>query len=181
MAKLRQERVSQREYAKRLGVSNTAVGNAIEDGKIHKGWDKVEKRIIVPIADKEWGNLHKKSTIEAIKTEVPSGSKESTPKLNAQTPYQEAVRLEKVAKARLAFLELQREEGKLINKGEVQKSLYAYGTEVRKSIQQIPERCVDKVRAAGNRNDAIQLMQDVIDDLLKRLTAITEHGLDNVN
>lgn len=52
------EKVSQREYARRIGLSNTAVSKAIRQGKIKKGWDRISGKIIVQYANEEYGDKH---------------------------------------------------------------------------------------------------------------------------
>lgn len=51
------ERISQREYARRLNCSSESIRKAIKAGKINKGWDAKEGKIIFEIANKEWGDL----------------------------------------------------------------------------------------------------------------------------
>jgi len=50
-------RLSMTQYGKLLGRSKTAVSDAIKTGKIVKGYDG--KKIIVAIANEEWGNITK--------------------------------------------------------------------------------------------------------------------------
>lgn len=52
------ERISQREYGRRLGVSNETVRKAIEAGKVSKGWDKKAGKIVFELANEEWGNTY---------------------------------------------------------------------------------------------------------------------------
>jgi hypothetical protein len=51
--------LSKNAYAKYLGVSEKAIRKAVTEGKIVKGWDSVNLKIIVKEADKEYGALHK--------------------------------------------------------------------------------------------------------------------------
>jgi DNA-binding transcriptional regulator YhcF (GntR family) len=48
--------LSQRKYAKTIGVSYTTVNKAIAAGQIRKGYDKKSKKIKVWVANEEWGN-----------------------------------------------------------------------------------------------------------------------------
>jgi hypothetical protein len=58
MAKKAPELMSKNGYAKYLGVNEKAIRNAVADGKIKKGWDAVNQKIIKHLADKEYGFLH---------------------------------------------------------------------------------------------------------------------------
>jgi hypothetical protein len=49
------ERLKLREYARRCSISHTAVQDAIKAGKFPDGWDAVNERFIVSVADEEWG------------------------------------------------------------------------------------------------------------------------------
>lgn len=72
MGRTAYERISQREYGRRLGVSNETVRKAIEAGKISKGWDKKEKKILFEAANEEWGNtfLNQLSAGEAAEADA---------------------------------------------------------------------------------------------------------------
>jgi hypothetical protein len=175
MARL--ERVSQREYAKQLGVSNTAVGKAIDDGKIVKGYDKKTKQILVQHADREWGNLHRKIPSQTVTTDAPGQQKRSV-KLDENTDFAEARRINEVLKAQMANLELQKAKGELLEKKKVEAQLFVYGQEVRKAIEIIPERSIDAVRAAGTRNEALLILEDAIAAALTELTNITNNAFE---
>ncbi len=58
MSKKVVELVSKNAYAKYLGVNEKAIRNAVNEGKIKKGWDADRQKIIKHIADKEYGFLH---------------------------------------------------------------------------------------------------------------------------
>src|SRR4051812_4181689 len=50
-------KISVRAYAKELCVNESAIRRAIREGKINRGYDKLTKKIIRSIANKEYGNL----------------------------------------------------------------------------------------------------------------------------
>lgn len=183
MAKKEYERLSKSQYADRLGVSHTAVGKAIRLGAIKKGWDAERKQIIVEIANKEWGDTARKApVIQSIDELIPpekneQGEKKAKLNIKADAPYTEARRVREVASAQLAIMELAEKSGKLVDKNQVQKALFDYGSEIRKAIEQLPERTIDKIRAAGTRNDAIKVMSDEIENILIRLTTVTTEAL----
>jgi hypothetical protein len=53
-----EKQMSQRQYAKYLGISQAAISKAIQIGKITSGWDEKTQKIIVDEADNEWGFMH---------------------------------------------------------------------------------------------------------------------------
>lgn len=53
------ERISIREYGRRLNIDEKAVRKAIQQGLLGNGWDDAAKKIIPGKADKSWGYKHK--------------------------------------------------------------------------------------------------------------------------
>lgn len=182
MAKKVYERLSQRAYAERLGISNTHVSQAVKLKIIKKGWDVQAKMIIVEEADKEWGDavrkIPKTASIQQIIPEQNNEGVRAKLKIDAGAPLAEARRIKEIAAAQLNLYALSEKAGTLIDKVQVQKTLQAYGMEMKKAFEQIPERHIDAIRAAGNRNDALNILAEAIHDVLIRLTEITNNGLD---
>ncbi|MCG2614885.1 hypothetical protein LZZ85_11355 [Terrimonas sp. NA20] len=210
MGRKGQERVSQREYARRLGVSNTAVAKAIEQGKIVKGWDKKAQKIIVEKADEEWGNIHKLPDSSELSAHIPAQPKpqpeqsvkpEPKPRrefdsedtmadaelelqefgLHSRTPFAEALRVEKVAKAKIAVLELMKLEGSLVNRSAVEKQLAGYAIVIKQAILSVPDRAIDDVLAQKNRALAHQSLTNYLYEALQRLSEATEKGITVTN
>lgn len=171
MAKRTQERISQREYARRLGISNEAVRKAIEAGKIVKGWDKKEGKIILDIANKEWGALHFKNNINEIVSEIGGNKSEGNNlSLNGDSSFAEARRVKEIIQAQLVALDLKERKGELVKKDQVYKELYAFGQQMRTSLQAIPDRVIDNVLAAKSRSEAHTLVTEAIHEVLESLT-----------
>jgi hypothetical protein len=196
------ERISQREFARRLDVSNEAVSQAVKNGKISKGWDKGAGKIIYEKAMEEWGNLFVKidaeseqATADVVKrlqsvpgpqitkprAKDPDDSQQSafdeleeyeTLALSARAPFAEALRVEKVAKAKQEIIKLKKETGELVNKEEVYRQLFGYGQSVRNAILAIPDRIIDEVLAAPNRALAHQVLTSGIHEALTKLTDV---------
>lgn len=183
MARIVYERISQREYAKRLGVSNTHVSNAVNDKLIKRGWDAQAKMIIVQLADKEWGDsvrrIPKQQEITTLNNPLKNNSAGPAKlSISPNADYAEAKRVGEIAKAQMALVELSERTGKLVDKVTVQKALYEYGMEIKKSFEQIPQRNVDLIRAAPSRVDALNIFEDAIKKVLTRLTEVSTTGLD---
>jgi hypothetical protein len=195
------EKVSQREYARRLNLSNEAVRKAIEAGKISKGWDKKEKKIIVEKANEEWGNLFIKVNEEnaaveneAIKNfqsafpEKPQGKKFIDPEdtqagafgeleqfelaVSSKAQFAEALRVEKIAKARQEIIRLRELTGELANKAEVYKQLFGFGQSVRQAVLAVPDRCIDEILASPTRAEAHIVMTKYLHEALEKLSDV---------
>jgi phage terminase Nu1 subunit (DNA packaging protein) len=87
--------------------------------------------------------------------------------------YKEAVRLEKVSKAKIAELELKEKEGTLVSKSFVFDQLFAFGNELRNALLSIPDREIDKIIVNHNdRTKAHTILYDAISKELEKLSNI---------
>ncbi len=87
--------------------------------------------------------------------------------------YEDAQLQEKIAKARLAELELAEKEGSLVAKATIDAELFAAAQEIRNALLVIPDRIVDQVIAeAANRNKAHSVIYNAIADELEKLADI---------
>lgn len=92
--------------------------------------------------------------------------------------YKEAVRVERVAKAKIAELELKEKEGSLVKKSIVYDRLFTFGQEIRNSLLAIPDRITDNIIAvAGNRTKTLNLIYDAIAAELEKLSDINDRTL----
>lgn len=181
------ELLSQRQYAKYLGVSNTLVSEAVKNKFIVKGFDKALKLIKKELADTEWGDgvrkIPKPVSIETLKTDGRPPTKQETTDINKLSllkggaDLSEAVRVEKIAKANIALLEYSEKAGKLVDKAMVQKGLRDFGTQIRKAFENFPTRTVDSIRAAKDRNEALTIAEDGIREILEQLTTGIESSI----
>lgn len=164
----RLEKISIREYARRIGVSETAIRKAIKKGKIFRGYDPDNKKIIPAYADKEYGSLMSESS--AVPTS--SGTKDNMGRvsLTKDMPYAEIKKAKELVQTKLLALELQREEGKLVNKEQVYKELFDFGRTMRTSLLQIPDRYIDDILRAPNRHEAYTILVKAITDSLALLS-----------
>ena len=169
-------KVSQREYAKMLGISNELVRIAVKDGKISKGWDAKEKKIIVGLANLEWGALYLSTNVTAVLQQQPGEKSKNTDAsaggltLNNESSYAEAKRIREIIQAQLAALDLKERKEELVRKDEVYKQLFEFGQQVRLAVTAIPDRILDQMLAAKNRADAYQLLSGEIHFHLEALT-----------
>lgn len=172
--------ISQRAYAKQIGVSNEAVRKAIEAGYIGKGFDPKTKGVFPEIANEEWGNLHRKININDLVNETdepaPVGRKVS---LNADTPLSEARRIKEVTSAQLLAIELKKAKGELVSKDAVVKELFAFGQIIRTELMQIPDRHIDNILASNSRTEAHTILYNAIADVLETMTERKEFKFEN--
>ena len=85
--------MSKNAYAKYLGIDESAVRKAINTGKIVNGFDTVKKKIIVKIADKEFGFSHQvlkgRAGVSRAKTAEKITQSQNTNQAKVATPKSE--------------------------------------------------------------------------------------------
>lgn len=89
--------------------------------------------------------------------------------LHSKTPFAEGLRVEKVAKAQLAVLELKEKTGELVSKAEVYKQLFAFGQAVRQAVLAVPDRCIDEILAAPHRAGSYVVLGKYLHEALETL------------
>jgi hypothetical protein len=189
--------VSIRQYAKELGISEATVRLAIRSGKITRGVQKSEKdgkpQIIRSIATEEWkesysgrtnasevlkekffGDVVDTPTVET-KTEQASSvppipTSQETQLVESPTTMREAQLKEQIFKANMAEVKYNVALGKLVNKDDVYKTFFEFGTQVRESIQSIPDRVVDLIMACSSRNEAHEILSVELSKALENLS-----------
>lgn len=201
--------VSIREFARILGVSDVAVGKAIKAGKIVDAidWSNPKRPKIDPVrAAEEWGKnydptrmqteklgsgfkvvekdqnlLSEKNTKEKKSDgfEVVRDNPEPHPSQGGRS-IAEIKRQTAEVKLRLAAVELKHKQGQLVDKEMVYRSLFAAGQEMRTALQSIPDRCIDNILSADNRNEAHTILYTEITNALERLVEIYKRGLNDV-
>lgn len=194
--------ISIREYARRRGCSDTAVHKAFKEGLIQNSafaWrgepgDSRKKGIYPDKADAQWAQtispsntknpelaekILKNAGEDVEPSDIDSGGGKAQSGMNVQggPSRAQAQRYESVFKAKLRELEYKKEAGQLVNKDKVYSQLYAVGQEIRSALQAVPDRVIDDVRAAENRNEAHQILYDAISDALEHLSEINEREL----
>jgi len=160
------ELVTVSEYAKSVSVTRQAIEKAMTTGRLPK--ETVVKTDIdgKPItlinkteADKYWvlyanplyGTPASRAAVERIKAEQ-TASGVIQPVVTSdkeKISLQEAQRIEKVAKAGLAQLELSELQGVLVRKDVIYKQLFEAGRIIRDEIMGVPDRVVAEIVAAG--------------------------------
>jgi len=191
---MQSERVSIREYARRINVNEKAVRKAIAAGRIVTGYDADAKKILPDLANAEWGHKHEVTraqpgvsrakaieklgaspALQPITQRVAEVSDESAAVLVdllkglTITPHMqvaEAMRIREVIGAGLDKIKLAEAEGRVVAKDKVEKVLYTLGNELKKALLNIPNRVVRDIMAATNEVEGINILTDEITAVL---------------
>lgn len=189
------EKISIREFARRVGVSDTAVLKAIRAEKIVQAVDysnPKRPKIDPELALQEWGKNYNPNYERTEKVNESMGSGKASPnpkpiekqkpkKVHEQddpTPQQGGKSLADIkrqtaeVKLHLSALDLKEKRGELVNKDKVYKALFAAGQEVRSAMQAIPDRVIDDILSAKTRNEAHAVLFNAIADALEMLSEI---------
>lgn len=105
-----------------------------------------------------------KSVIEPIPKDTTDGTVKMT--------YEDAQLQEKIAKARIAELELQEKEGSLVSRDRINEQLFSAGKELRDALLAIPDRITDLIMAEDNRTMVYNTIYDAIAGELQKLADI---------
>lgn len=181
MAVSKEEKISIREFARRIGSDEKTVRKAIKSGHIEKGYDKKARKILADTARKEWGLHFKLRKINTELRKVTTSDLEGVRNisieeitLKADDPQIVLERKHVFIKANRDLLKLKTESGELQNKEETYKELFEFGKEVRTALQAIPDRIVDQLITL-ERNEAHKLLSESINEVLLKLS---EHETD---
>lgn len=168
-----------RQYAKKCGTTHQTVSTAIKSGLINKGWDEDEQKIIVSIADAEWGLQFqmKRANKKTIKSaSIPQQKLDDISEITIdeivvgiEDAYIEVERKKMIIQAHRELLKLKKESGELVNKDEVYKKLFDFGKELRIAFQAIPLRIIDQLLSLS-RHEALKLLTDEINQVLEKLS-----------
>ncbi len=186
-----QERISLREYGRRIGTSDTAVRKAIKAEKIIKGvvYDEAGKPWIVPeIANSEWAKSYDPGYERVTKSGAqapvanaeyahPTNNEHHSESKTVDTSLASARRAQAVFKAKILELEMKEKQGVLVDREQVYKALFVAGQEVRSALQAVPDRMIDSILAARSRNEAHKLLADAIADALEQLAGLDTRDL----
>ena len=174
--------ISQREFAKRIGVDERKVRYFIGKGKLSKcvKYDEKGKPQIsyaIGIEEAESVGLIKVKSTKPVKAVRPAKveSKED-PVLEfadgSNLPYNEAIRKKENYIAKLKELEFKKLEGELVNADLVYTTLLDFATIKRNNLLAIPDRITDDLMALTDRNEFYKLLYDSIANELEKLSEL---------
>lgn len=179
MAPRKQKRlVSQREYARRRGISHTAVRKAIRDGRIPTHQDKIDPTE----ADRYWkentdpgkpsnritGNPRRAR--HGVKTPRPRDLTDGdgdryTPDTGTAASYAKARAARELYQAQIAEMEMERLKGTLVNIDEVRSEIFSMGRKARDLVLTLSDRLVPKL--VGKRS--VAQIRRIIDEETARI------------
>lgn len=191
------EIISIREFARRKGVSDTAVHKHIKNGNIVQAITQLANgrpALFADVAETEWTNAAAGTHAESYQ-----GSKRSnrvkvydTPPQNArfvsdstqrdQRPADAATlaaakKAKAVYDAKLVELEYKRKAGDLLEKRKVYETLFSWGQVLRNELLALPDRVIDDVLAQPSRNESLTVLYDAIAAVLQRQTDFTNREI----
>ena len=141
-------------YAKHRSVSPNAVMKAIKDGRLAESVTLLETgRYLVDVtaADAEWqANTDSQTGAPAHAKNQPAGPMAPAEPGETMT-YAEARAQHERFKARLAELELETRESKLVNADDVKRESFKAARQVRDAMLNIPDRVAGELAAESNQ------------------------------
>lgn len=174
--------ISIRAFAKMMECSEGTVRAAIGEGRIVdaviKDKNGRNKGIDHAAAQIEWarnysqGNNISSPVAEKLLGVPPESSRESGDEKIGEIT--ESKKKHEHYKAELSRLELEEKEGTLVQVDQVENQLFAYATEVRIAVQNIPDVCLDEIMSIDDRNEAYQVLMKAINGALNKLTEVVE-------
>lgn len=177
--------ISQREFARRMGCSDTTVRKAIEAKKIVKGLRHTESgtpRIHYDTAFKEWQQHYNPTytSNEAVRSKLMANQEpvsQEPPDKSTHSNLAQSKLAQSVYRARLLELEFKQKAGQLVDKKEVYLALYEAGREVKTSIMTVPDRYIDAIFSAKTRNEAHTILAKALIEALDVLSDINNKNI----
>jgi hypothetical protein len=169
MAKL----ISLRKFAKVVGVSHTAVGNAIKAGRL--------VRAVVLGADGKVSGIDPELGVEEWSENSPSPVSQKTKDLNdedlplpAGLSYADARAVRENYQARLAKLLYEEKMGRLVDSETVEKQAFEAGRLVRQAVLTVPDRYGHELAAETEVNRFVERLTKALVEALEQAA----HGND---
>lgn len=172
------------QFAKLMGLaSRSTVYDAINSGKLHDSVKQVKGKwvvIDVEAAKAEWAQHYRpddgrgspklRAKLKKAAGKAADQDQPDTEPEKGQTPSK-AVSEQKLAalKVRQAEIELAAKVGKLVDREKINKAMFAAGQEIREAFLALPDRVVDDILAASDRNEAHTILFEAIALTLERM------------
>ncbi|WP_281648167.1 hypothetical protein [Parendozoicomonas sp. Alg238-R29] len=167
------ERITQAEFARRHGWSKQYVAKLVKQGRITLEGGKVDaltaKKAIDQLSEpsmslrEQAGQRHTGALIPA------SGSSSSTEGRKA-VDYAAARTMREAYRAKMARLDFEEREGKLIDAAKVREDAFRVGRMIRDALLGIPDRMADVLAAEDNAIRVKQLLHQDIEEALQSLS-----------
>ena len=173
----KKELISQREYARRRGVSHAAVQHAVSSGRI----TTVDGKIDPEQADREWRENTDRSkprnriTGKPKQTRVqgepsqPMDSGGSDGGNGTATGYAKARAARELYQAQLAKLELDRQRGELVRADEVRVGAFNMARKARDQLIALPDRVAATLAATEDAAEVHRILEEEIERICQEI------------
>lgn len=172
--------ITQRAYARRIGVSQEAVRCAIKAGRI----STVRGKIDPAAADREWlaNTDQSKPRNRIIGNPKHRRDPKAPPKPmdlgrpgprggNGSSPEYSVARAEReVIMTQLAKLQLGREAGKLVKAEDVKRAAFDFNRKIRDQLLALPERMIPLLSATQDPNEMRRIVVDELERVCRELS-----------
>lgn len=151
------------DFARRRGVSHTAVQRAIADGRLPKSARKVgvRWRIDARLGDEEWAESASPAN-SRTRVDGPANGSASN---GEGSDYRSALVREKGLKSELAELALEERRGRLVDVGVVKDEQFEVARRIRNRLLELPDRLADELAA---ESDAVRV-RGILDRELREI------------
>jgi len=177
---LSSELISQREYARRQGISHTAVQQAIASGRISTLHGKIDPAM----ADREWRRntdqskprnritgqpMHRRAPGEPPQPMRLIGAREPEGDDGTATGYTRARAARELYQAQIAKIELDRLRGSLVRADEVKLGAFNMARKARDQLIALPERVAAIIAATQDQGEVQRILEEEIERICHEL------------
>jgi len=156
---------------KKNGISKTKFVEKVEKKKVGQKVSKQDNKQKKSVAPKDTSNDNSTTNFEQLSRE---SELLNDLKITSDMSLADAMKVNEIISAELARLKLLEAERVLVRKVDVEKVLFAFGSQLKKSITKLPEMIVDEVLASGNKVSAINIMKEAINEILVNYASFNE-------
>ncbi|WP_281647584.1 hypothetical protein [Parendozoicomonas sp. Alg238-R29] len=172
--------MSQAEFARQNGWSRQYVAKLVQQGRIKLEGGKIDpvaaKRAVEKLAEPSTvlrGKSSKATDIQS-RTTVPAVSQVPTTSLPTESrktvDYAAARTMREAFRAKMAKLDYEEREGKLVDAGKVKEEAFQVGRMIRDGVLAIPDRMADVLAAENDPAKVRQVLMDELERVLEKLS-----------
>lgn len=175
-----------RELARRVGVSDVAIGKARANGRLPESLfgvresgrpyvrdldaaAQVVRSILSPQGSPGQPRADKVRERHAAEAPPPAPAQEEAPIAVSPGAYQKARAMREAYAAKLAQLDYQQKMGQLVSKDEMKAGLFTAGRQLRDSLTQLPTRLAPQLASETDQHVIQMMLAQEINDALKEL------------
>ena len=174
------QRVSQSEFARQNGWSRQYVAKLVQQGRIKLEGGKIDpvaaKRVIAQLAEpstalreKAQEQVREKPEPSHVASVVSNQHQTALPQQSKTVDYAAARTMREAYRAKMARLDFEEREGKLIDATKVKEEAFQVGRMVRDGLLAIPDRMADVLAAETDAEKVKRLLQEELETVLTQL------------